>query len=1218
MNLQWRGLGTALWLALSLSLPLAAVAAGRHVSIIVDTSGSMDRNDKPRYTLLLSQILADLLEPGDSLTVIRLPQSEGSCDDGENPALAVPLNSTDRNSFQAKLDRLLYYGNENYFAAPVHTAQADLERHKDKARLLLFIADSGGLDKCEVKLTEDLKKLRDQGVMVAAINIGGVGAFDSNPAFTFTTGASDSEELTKSVALVYQKFIGARQVQTGRVGKTIEFELGPLVKDAYLVVVADGQMEALAGDGGNPEAAEIDLDHKGGGHALGLDGRRRDYRIVRIHHPEAGKWQFHAPELRQNAGWMLLQDSAMALRLVSPAKAAQGVNTPLEVELYDQDTGKRLNTPPEGLQASVELEGQKLALRDDGQGGDRLANDGVYTTLADFKQVGPQRIGLNLQSALLDRRSHVDMLVEKVGWILQADALGSVEVDTPVSLHAQARPTPPGQTSVSLEAVEAFYDGTVLTRLGDDGGNGDKQAGDHRYTGLWTPQKTGDYSLELRPVGGGSTQPITVPVKVVRSLRFGDANLALRLLPPAKKPLQGAKATLEVELYDQDTGKHLDNPPDGGLQASLDAEGRTLTLRDDGQGGDRLANDGVFAVTTSFARAGIQQLRMNLKGKLLDSHNEADVEVEETGWALKADPPGSVEVESPASLSVRAQPSIAGLTPPQLQAVEATLGGNAEASLRDDGKNGDAKAGDLRFTGLWTPQKTGDYTLEFKPLGGGSTQPVTVPVKVVRSLHFGDAKLALRLASSAKVAQGVDTPLEVELYDQDTGKHLANPPKERLQAGVEVEGQKIELRDDGKNADRKPGDGVFAALARFSQAGSQRIKMNLQGKQLDRQSEAEIEVEKVGWTLQADAPSRVEMDTPATLGIQAQANPSVLSPVPLQAVEVYVDGKVQASLRDDGKNGDAQAGDNRYSGQWTPQAIGERNLEFRPVGGSRAQPVAATVKVVGSIRFGAPVPVKLGRTGSNSQLQGRLELGAGTVVKGEFTLDLNSAYHASGSSLEIDLGEGWVALDGHARPVSLNSKGPSSWPLRLRVGDCPAGVTAADRFTIEFAGADANGQPVRHSVPIELAITEDPWLHCWWPVLAAAAAALLTGIVIYGFWSPSRFSAKLGVLLSPEEDMNEGFFHPIRAQRGTGSGFYRDARVYVRPDFRLSASAKGELARLRADGRRVFIRPATAATVYRQNFDGAWEALPTEETTVHFGVVYKDSMGGVYFELRNG
>ena len=778
----------ALWLALCVSLPLAASAQGRHVSIIVDTSGSMKGSDRPRYTLQLSQILADLLDAGDSLSVIRLPQRETSCGDGEAPALAVRMDPADRGGFQAKLDKLLVYDTDNNFAAPVHTAQADLERHKDKARLLLFIADSGGLGHCDGKLTEDLKRLRGQGVMIAAVNMGGPGAFDSNPAFAFTTGASDSKDLAKSVAQVYQKFIGAKQVQTGPVGATIEFELGPRVKDAYLVVIADGRLNALEAVAGNPTAEQIYLNHKGGGHAVGLDGRQRDYRIVRLHRPQAGRWRFQAPTLKETAGWMLLQDSAMALRLSSPPQAAQGVAAPLEVELYDQDTGQRLANPPEGgLQATVEIEGHTLNLRDDGQGGDRQAGDGVFTASASFSQTGTQRIRLDLQSALLDRHSEVD-----------------------------------------------------------------------------------------------------------------------------------------------------------------------------------------------------------------------------------------------------------------------------------------------------------------------------------------------------------------------------------------------------------------------------------------------ITVEKIGWTLQADAPARVEVGTPASLGVQARATPSSLSPVPPQAIEVYRDGKAQASLRDDGKNGDAQAGDGRYTGPWTPDKIGDHTLEFRPVGGSNAQPATAPVKVVGGIRFGNPIPVALGRTGSDSQLQGRMDLSGDTVVKGEFALALSSDYAASGSALEVNLGQGWVALDGHAQPLLLTPAGPRSWPLRLRVGDCPAGVGRADRFNIEFTATDAAGQPLRHSIPLSVAIDQDPWLHCWWPVLAAAAAALLTGIVAYGFWSPSRFSPRLGVVLSPEQDMNEGFFHPIRAQSGTGSGFYRDARVYIRQDFRLSGSAKGELARLRADGQRVRIRPAPGASVYRQNFDGDWEALPPEETPVHFGVVYKDSVGALFFELRNG
>jgi hypothetical protein len=773
-------------LALGLSMALEAAAQGRHVSIIVDTSGSMETSDKPRYTLLLSQILADLLEAGDSLSVIRLPPSEGDCGDGDNPSLAARLNPADRNGFQAKLDKLLHYDTGNYFAAPVHTAQADLERHRRQARLLLFIADSGGLGNCDGALTQDLQALRNQGVMIAAINMGGPGAFDSNPAFSFTIGAGDSQELAQSVALVYQKFIGAKQVQTGPVGASIDIEISPLVKDAYLVVAADGPLPALQELAGNPGAAQIDLNHKGGGRVLGLDRQRRDYRIVHLRSPKPGPWRFQAPNLTETAGWMLLQDSALGLRLLSPPQAAQGMDTPLEFELYDQATGQRLaSLPDEALQISAEIEGRKLALRDDGQAGDRQAGDGAYTVPANFSQDGRQTLRLNLQSQSLDRAIDLD-----------------------------------------------------------------------------------------------------------------------------------------------------------------------------------------------------------------------------------------------------------------------------------------------------------------------------------------------------------------------------------------------------------------------------------------------IQVEKIDWLLQADLPERVEVDAPASLAVQARPNPASHSPAPVQTIEVYLNGILQASLREEGQNGGKPTRGQRYTGTWTPQKLGGYTLELRPVGGGKAQSIAAPIKVIGGIRFGPAIPARLGRTGSNSQLQGRLELGPDTLIKGEVSLSLGSDYAASGSVLEIDLGQGWQALNN--LPLPLKASGPRAWPLRLRVGACPAGVDAADAFAIEITGANAAGQPLRHSIPLRLEIIADPWLHCWWPLLAALAAALLAALAIHGYWSPSRFSPKLGVVLSPEEDMSEGFFHAIHAQPGTGSGFYRDARAYIRPDFRLSGAAKSALARLRADGMQVYMRPESGNTLYRQGFDGEWEILSAGETPIHFGIVYKDAMGALYFELRNG
>ena len=783
----------ACWLIYGLLLGMASLAeakaTGRHISIIVDTSGSKLGSDPRRYTLQLSQILADLSGKEDSLSIIRLPQSEHSCADAANAGLSRPMNQADRNGFQQSLDALISYGGDNFFAAPIHTAEAELEKYPEKSRLLLFIADSGGLGNCNAELSAELTRLKAQGVMIAAINMGGLGAFDHNPAFTFTKGAMNAEELVESVAEVYQHFIGGKQAQTGRVEETIEVDIAPLARQAFLVIAADGAMTGVEAVTGNPAAEQVELNHQGGGQALGLDGRRRDYRIVRLQRPEAGRWRFKATGLSDPAGWMLLQDSALGFRLMSPPKLAQGIAAPLQVEVYDLDTGQRV-----------------------------------------------------------------------------AD------------------------------------------------------------TSRWP-----------------------------------------------------------------------------GLEANLSVEGQTFTFRDNGQDGDR-----------------------------------------------------------------------------------------------------------------------------------------------------------------------------------------------------------------------KAGDGILTALVTLNQLGKHTAPLRLQSDTLDRSTEIEFQVDKIGWLLEAQVPAKAEVGNPLNLTVQAKPNLTATSPVPLRVIEANNPaGVTLASLHDDGLQGDKQAGDGLFSGVFTPLKTGDLSLSFMPQGGSGGLPTTATVKIVGSIKFPPAEPVQLGRTGSHGERQSNLDLSA-AVVKGEFPLELSSDFAAPGSVLEIDLGSGWVALDDSPRLLLLEQTGTRLWPVRLRTGDCPTGVTPDQGFSIQLKGLDADDRPLHYAAPLKLEIIEDPWLHCWWPLLATLAGGLLAGIIIHGFWSPSRFSPRLGVVLSPEEDMGEGFFHPIRAQRGTGSGFYRDARVHIRQDFRLSGSGKGSIACLRASGKRVYIHPTGGSQLLRQNLDGDWEPLAPEETPVHFGMVYKDAMGGLFFEIRNG
>lgn len=767
----------------------AAHGAKRRLAIVVDTSSSMTGNDRQRYTVQLSQVLSDLVDTGDDLAVVRMPPERfSSCSQGPLPSLVLRLDPSNRTAFKQQLDQLIRFDTGTYFAAPIRTAISLLPQDPATQRMLVVIADSGGLGDCENSLTRELLELKAEGVTIAAINLGSSsGAFDSNPAFDFTTAALDAQGLIEAVALVYQRFLGAKRVQTGEVKGEIAVEIAPYVEEAFLVVAADGAMGAIEQAGGNPSAAGIDLNHRGGGATRGLDDVLRGYRIVRLQRPASGRWRFRAAGITESAGWMLLQDSAIGVRLISSPVVPKNVTTALEVELIDERTGKRIT-------------------------------------------------------------------------------------DT--------------------------------------------------------------------------------------------SNLP-------------------------------------GLQVTLDVDGRKVTFRDDGQGGDRQARDGVLTASTAFAKTGDQPLTVEMQSDFLDRKVPMMAKVIDAGWRLEVGTPKRAEVDRPVSLSVTIHPV------------------------------------------------------------GSSTD-------------------------------------------------LKSP----------------------------------------------------------------------------------------------------------QRIDVLTGGPV-LHLRDDGQAGDRQQGDRVFSGTWTPNETGTVHLDYVPIGGGLAARVSAPLQVYGHLTFGPPVPVNFGRLESASQASGQLDL-TQAKVRGAFDVQLSTAFNRKRTMLEIDPGNGWVALGGE-KPVTLRvaDNDRRTWPVRLRVGGCPEAHPADQKVTLLLNAVGPDGQPRRMTVPVTVEIVPDPWLHCWWPVLAAVLGLILVGIIVYGYWSPSRFPPRLGVVLSPEEDMNEGFFHPIRAHRGSGSGFYRDAAIYVCQDFRLSSKSHNALARLRADHKLVRIEPASGAGVWRQNAEGAWEQIPPGESTARFGHIYRNDPATLFFELRN-
>jgi len=775
---------SALFLA-SLWLFLAgpAEAAGRRVVVLIDTSGSMVQSDPQRYTVQLAQIVADLLDDSDELTVVRLGGLSFICWAGPSSSLSLRLDPGNRAGFKGQLDRMIVYDGDNSFAAPIRSAIQALGLDPGKKRMLLMIADSGGLAPCEGPLTSELVKLHKSGAVVAAVNIGSsTGAFEQNPAFDLTTPAQNPKELVGAVAEVYQRFLGARKVQTGSVQGNIEIEIDPFVREAFLVASADGSIGRLEQDGGNPGAAVLDLDHRGGGQTVGLDGAVRGYRIVRLTRPGPGRWRFRAPDLSADAAWVLVQEDTLGVRLVSPGKVAEGANV-LEAELYDKETG----------------------------------------------------------------------------------------------------------------------------------------------------------------------QPVRDPTKVP------------------------------------------------GASLSIQVDGQEVTMRDDGSGGDRAPGDGIFSATHDFQGTGKRDLSMRLRTRTIDRVLSADLEVMDAGWRLV--PPPAIRTE-------------------------------------------------------------------------------------------------------------LGTPVQ-------------------LKVGVEPAGSPFAPR------------------------------------------------------------------------------------VPPERIDVKKGSVPQGELRGVGGEGGSRV----YQGSWTPSELGPQSLDLVPVGGSPAAPASVRMEVMGKLDLGRPAPVRFGPLHGGEEGAATLDLSS-AEVKGHFDLEVATAFDRPGSELEMETPAGWTTLGSKPVPLRLETGGPRRWPLRLRVGSCPAACKSSELQRLVVSGPGADGRQRTLEIPLTVEVIPDPWLQCWWPVLAAIVLAALAVFVIHGFWSPSRFPARLGVQISQEIGLNEGFFHSIRGTRGSGSGFYRDALIYL-GDFQLTSKPGGALARLRAHRNQVRIRPVNGMTLWRQTPDGDWDQVPAEETTVRSGVVYRDDHGTLFFEIRN-
>ncbi len=201
------------------------VNAERRIALIVDTSGSMQQNDRSRYAVQISKILSDLADDRDQVAIIRFPDPKGvldtfrarlpqDCSVGADRSLMAQMSGADRAMFKVRIDNLLQYDGPTFFGAPLRTAIPFLGEDRGIARLLLLISDADeGFGSCNAEYTKLLQQFEGSGATVALIKIGAYAddGFANNPAIQFREDVQDSAKLISAVAQVYQRFLGSKR-----------------------------------------------------------------------------------------------------------------------------------------------------------------------------------------------------------------------------------------------------------------------------------------------------------------------------------------------------------------------------------------------------------------------------------------------------------------------------------------------------------------------------------------------------------------------------------------------------------------------------------------------------------------------------------------------------------------------------------------------------------------------------------------------------------------------------------------------------------------------------------------------------------------------------------------------------------------------------------------------------------------------------------------------
>ena len=321
-------------------------------------------------------------------------------------------------------------------------------------------------------------------------------------------------------------------------------------------------------------------------------------------------------------------------------------------------------------------------------------------------------------------------------------------------------------------------------------------------------------------------------------------------------------------------------------------------------------------------------------------------------------------------------------------------------------------------------------------------------------------------------------------------------------------------------------------------------------------------------------------------------------------------GKVD--LVDNGTSGDATANDGRYSGMAKFSKSGEIPVRLHLKSAIAESDHEAKVSVGGQFNYtGGPLQIDLGSLGVNAETCRPLVFRADH--QGEVAFELQSLKSPpSGHTLEVRLPTGVLAADSGA--ASAKPQDTLNVCLKTAARIASSHADGEPWLALRVQGSD---RP-EHQIVLKLRWQVQGlsfWALWGWLVeLVLAALALL--FIALGFILPQRFSGALAVTFVPDRnELDEQSPQPVLQWRGVGIGFYRHARAYLHPDFRLSGKSRGALAGLFAERGGNRAAPGAGFGLFRETLHGDWEPVPPEGCRCRAGDVYRVGSHGPFFRI---